>query len=80
MQHWMRKDIYQCFTHDEILLNLRVIDPGCFGPPLGDVVARNHDSGSNSEFTMIFQSASRREFVDGLPGASRVYSLALSRT
>ena len=36
---------------DEVLLDLEILHPRRFTPPLGDVVARNHRSGITSAFT-----------------------------
>ena len=55
----IREELDQCPANDEILLDLRIVDPGCVLPPLSNVVARDHVSISTVALTRIFQSALR---------------------
>jgi len=48
MERGMREYLDQRAADDEVLLDLEVLNPRRFRPPFGDVVARDHRSGSTS--------------------------------
>ena len=72
VQDRMRVDIDECSADDEVLLDLRIVNPRCFRPPFGDVVTRDHMSGSTSALTSTFHAEDRCACRDGLPGTSGV--------
>ena len=68
----IREYLNQCAAYDQILFNLGVIDPGCVRPPFGDVVSRNHASGSTLALTYRRQSWDRATSLDSAAGISLV--------
>src|SRR5690606_40438124 len=73
-QHGMREDIDKRLADHKVLFDLSIINPWCLGAPFGDVVARDHDSGSTVAFTITFQSAFRSALFEAAPGTSAVYT------
>ena len=58
-ERWMPEDLHQRTADHQVLLDLRIVNPRCLGAPLGDVVERDHRSGSTLALTTIFQPLSR---------------------
>ena len=65
---------------NEVLLDLKILNPRCFRPPFGDVVAGDQLSASTSALTNSFQSASRAAEFLGAPVRSRTASRAFVLT
>lgn len=55
----MPEDLDQSTADHQVLLDLRIVNPRRLGTPLGDVVERDHRSGSTLALTSIFQPLSR---------------------
>jgi len=75
-----RENINERLADNEVLLNLRIINPWCFVAPFGYVVARDHRSGSTCALTNSFHDGSRSASLAGLLGRSGVYSRELCST
>ena len=74
----MGEYLHQCAADDRILLDLKILDPGCPRAPLRNVIARDHASISTSALTSSFQPASRIAPSRGTAGMSGVMSRASS--
>lgn len=72
--------IHQSAADHKVLLDLKVLHPGCLRPPFRDVIVRDHSSASTSTLMNSFQSASRGPLELGAPGKSGAVWRAASWT